>query len=433
MGPIGHLARVPETPLRPGRYGPGHMRRSALCLVQLLLSLTALHAASLAWVRILAGNADPVLWTPGAAWPARPALFPFAPSAVLSYATVRPGDELADAELEARASRWERALAISGRFSVARVYVVELEGAGADGGPRRGLIVEAEPVDAPCFDGGAAYASVELPLFRASRESLLVAAGANRAELAYRDDTLGDAPFVLASSLRYDNDLLQTGRVTGNRLSGSLASGARLGSYGDLLGGCRIETPLAAPPEGGEPLLVAADLTLELVFPELLGIRALDADLSTTGSAYPGSTALRLFSRSELWLDRDPFDLKAAASLGLSSGGLDGRDLFSPGVEGLDLMGRDGERNAAREAAALGVDCDLALMRWTFGSWLPATLGPFVAAQGAILDSSALASLGAGLRLRLGPPVSLWCDLGWALDREGEGALVFAVTARPIY
>ena len=275
IGPIRHLARVYETPRRPGRYGLGHMRRSALCLVQLLLSLTALHAASLAWVRILAGDADPVVWTPGARWPARPALFPFAPSAVLSYATVCPGDELADSRLEARASRWERALVISGRFSLARVYVVELEGAGAEGGPRRGLIVEAEPVDAPCFDGGAAYASVELPLFRGFRESVLVDAGVNRAELAYRDDTLGDAPFVLASSLRYDNDLLQTGCISGNRLSGSLALGPRLSSYGDLLGGCRIEAPLPAPLAGGESDLVAADLTLELIFPELLGLRAL--------------------------------------------------------------------------------------------------------------------------------------------------------------
>src|SRR5208337_38877 len=157
-----------------------------------------------AWVRILSGDAEPVIWKSGEGWPARPSGFPFAPSAVLSYATISPGDAMTEADLEERARTWERELDESGRFSRSSVMVAEL----GDGTDSRGIVVEVETGDTPLFGGGEAYVSAALPLLDGRRTTLGVQAGPNLGSIAFRDEVLEDMPLGFDSRLAYAKDLL---------------------------------------------------------------------------------------------------------------------------------------------------------------------------------------------------------------------------------
>jgi hypothetical protein len=378
-------------------------------------------------VRVLAEGVDPVSWKPGAAWPERPADFPFAPSAVLSYATIVPGQAFGDEIISRRARAWERELLDSGRFSLARVYVVELE---PDEENRCGIIVEAAPPDAPWFFGGAAYASITLPLLGGRRTILGIEAGANRAGIYYRDDALADRPLVLVSWLRYDNDLIETGAFSNNRAEAGLGLGPRLGNLGDVLARARCLVPLE---EGGGSPLIATDAVIELYLANLMGCEGLCLVASATGSAYPGHSALRLIAEPELSYERGPFNLECSLFYGRSFDSLDPREFFQLGSEGLGLRGPESQGEAEESAKSLRLEGDAAAVRWSFGSWLPASLGPFAFIEAAIADSSdPIAAVGGGIRLRLGAPVGLWCDLGYAIGKDGAGCIVFNVSTRHV-
>jgi hypothetical protein len=265
------------------------------------------EAAEVAWVRILSGDSPPIAWRRGGLWPARPAGFPFAPSAVLSYATLGPGDSMGEAELRTKVDRWARELEESRRFSHSSVLVAEL-----DGEPGRfGVVVEAEPSYTPLFDGGAAYAQIDLSLFGGRRDSLAFQAGPNLASAAFRDEALGDGPIVLESSLAYANDLLDSGSFSGNRLEAALAMGPRLGPQSDFL--LRVRACLS--PDGGAAApLFAIEPTLELAGLSLLGLRRLDGSLSLRGDAYPGQASLRCDASSDLRFGTERWSGRARGS-----------------------------------------------------------------------------------------------------------------------
>lgn len=96
----------------------------------------AAWASEIDWLRILVDQADPLTWRSGESMPSRPKGFPLEPSAVFSYTTLAPGQELDDSELARRARGFERALLECGRFSRAAVYIVEAGPEGAGGGLR---------------------------------------------------------------------------------------------------------------------------------------------------------------------------------------------------------------------------------------------------------------------------------------------------------
>jgi len=75
---------------------------------------------------------------------------------------------------------------------------------GRDDPDSRGLIVEAEAGAVPVFDGGAAYASMALPLAGGRRATVAMEGGANRASLAYRDEVFRDRPVVLEGRIIYE-------------------------------------------------------------------------------------------------------------------------------------------------------------------------------------------------------------------------------------
>jgi hypothetical protein len=412
------------------------MRHSrALCFLCLLLATLPAAALEVAWVRVLADEAEPLLWMPGTPWPGRPAGFSYAPSAVLSYASFFPGDDMSATELESRSRAWERSLEESGRFTRASVYIVEI-----DGSPdARGAIIEAASGATPCFDGGAAYASMTLPLVGGKRASLAMEAGANRAAVFYRDDAFCDLPIVLATGLRYDNDLLETGLFAGNRLSGSLGLGPRLGPLGDLL----LRGRCAFPLDDSAGALVSVDVVLELSALSLFDLRGLDFSFSASGSAYPGTSALRFLAGSVLQLALGRWDLSCEAGLGLSAGELDSRELFAMDSGELELRGPEGDDRDVSDAAIIRLEGGLEALRWNFASWLSASLGPFAFAEAALVAPTALldwasaaetiGGLGGGLRLKLGSPIGLTVDLGYSVDRVGEGSLVFSATSRKFF
>jgi hypothetical protein len=406
-------------------YRLANMRRStsALALLILCSSLPA-FCVELVWVRILSGDCDAVVWRPGVAWPSRPDSFPFEPSAVLSFATVAPGDSLPEARLEAKARLWERSLAESGRFSRATVLVTEA----ADDPDSRGLIVEAEAGAVPVFDGGAAYASMALPLAGGRRATVAMEGGANRASLAYRDEVFRDRPVVLEGRIIYENDLIETGTFVNNRLSAGLGFGPRLGPLGDVLFRVRGKLPL----DNGAGVLLALDAELELTGLSFFGIEGLDGSLESLGSVYPGSTALRLEAESGLRLKLGAWAFACDAGLGLSSGALDSGELFRLDAGNLMLRGPEGWDRRTTGIRFARLDVRVAVLDCRLASWLSATLGPFAFAEAAKADDyqGQLEGIGGGLTMSFGSPVGVTVDLGYSLDASGEGALVFSASSK---
>ena len=252
-------------------------RRISRAILALSLAFSALAAAAdespaavgVEWIRVLSGDGEPATWRRGEPYPARPDGAPLAPEAVLSYSPLRPGDAMGESELAAKAQLWERTLEVSGRFSKATVFVVELESDPS----QRGIVVEAQALDAPIFGGGAAYGSMILPLVSGRRTSLSVAAGANKASAEYRDDSLGDLPLVLDGRLSYDNDLLDSLSFSGNRLSGGIGIGPRLSPLCSLIAGIRGGLPLGD--DGGSSSYWAVFSDFDYARLWLFGVRGL--------------------------------------------------------------------------------------------------------------------------------------------------------------
>jgi hypothetical protein len=406
------------------RYG------RVLCALALVLaSLPALCAAEgkveLVWIRLLSGEAEPAVWRAGEAYPERKAESAIAPSALLSYSPLKPGDALSETELAAKAELWERSLAESGRFSKASVFVVESEG---DPG-KRGVIVEAEPLDSPLFGGGAAYASMALPLLGGRRASLAMAAGANTASLAYRDDAFRELPLVLEASASYDNDLIESGSFSGNRLSGDFGIGPRLGPLCSLVAGIRGCLPFDEV-QGSSPYL-ALDARLEYSRPMLFGLPWLGLAFSSIATDYPLSGALRLAARSRLSAKLGASELSCDSGLGLSTGSLDLRERFDLERGGFALKGPAGSSETARRIGLGRFDWCAPLFSLPLATWLTVSLGPFAFGEIAFVDddTQARAAAGTGLRLMLGAPINLGLDLGYAFDQGGAGGIVFDLSS----
>jgi hypothetical protein len=420
-------------------YRLAHMGRTARAFALLLLLGPSLPATCIevAWLRLLSGEAEPLVWRGGEAWPERPGDFPFAPSAVLSYATLAPGDSMPEAELEARTLAWERMLAESGRFSRCSVFPVE-----GDGDPeRRGVIVEAEAGAPPLFGGGPAYGSMVLPLLGGRRSSLAFEAGPNRGSIAYRDDALGDLPLVLAGRLDYANDLLETGAFSGHRASASLGIGPRIGALSDILLRAREAVPLG-PGNEGTTSSFALGALLELAGLSLFGIPGLDGELALSGDAYPGSSARRSEAVSGLRARLGPATLSFSGGFGLSSKALDPRERFDLRAGDAFLRGPEGDAEAVEGFVLARADIDIAVLRLSPASWLHLSLGPFAFCEAVLAPLSAfsrpdgglvgraMGAAGGGLRLRLGPPIGVCADIGCAASDRGEVALVFSILSR---
>ena len=407
-----------------------HDRRALIAIIALaLVSATALRAegrqVELAWIRILAGEAEPAVWRAGEEWPARAADAPFAPSAVLSYSALRPGDTLAETELVAKALSWERSLEASGRFSKAAVFVIELP----DYPQKRGVIVEASPLDAPLFGGGSAYASMDLPLFGGRRTSLAMIAGANKDAVEYRDDAFRDLPLVLDSRLEYDNDLIDKDSFVGNRMTGSFGLGPRLGPLCSLVLSARGCVPFDSVQDSSAFIAIDADLEYER--PSLFDLKGFDLSLSTTLSAYPGSSALRLEAQSSLTVPLGETNLECEAGAGLSSGALDSTEFFDLHGGPLFLLGPEGYDKEASEVELARLDYGAPILHAPIASWLEMSLGPFAFAELARsnTDSGLLAGAGGGLRLKLGSPVNLTMDFGYAIDQDNVSGFVLNAAA----
>jgi hypothetical protein len=239
----------------------------------------------------------------------------------------------------------------------------------------------------------------------------------------------------MATGLRYDNDLIEKGVFSGNRFSASFGLGPRLGPLGDLLLRGRCLLPLDES-DGSGPLF-SLDAVLELSALSLFSLRGFDIRFSAVGSAYPGSSALRLLAAYELRLGLGAWSLSCESGLGLSSGELDSRELFDLESGELELRGPEGRDKEVSGAAIVRLELGLEALRWSFASWLSASLGPFAFAEGALAGSTsladALAGAGGGLRLKLGSPIGLTVDFGYAVDQSGQGALVFSTTSRMFF
>lgn len=397
----------------------------------LLASGLSAFCVEVAWVRILSGDAEPVVWTSGEPWPARPSGFPFAPSSVLSYATLSPGDSMTEAELERRTWTWGRELDKSGRFSRSSVLVADL----GDGSDRRGIVVEAETGAVPVFGGGAAYASVALPLLDDRRTTLGIQGGPNLGSIAYRDEAFGDASLVLDGGIAYANDLLETGGFSGNRLSGSIGIGPRLGPVSDFIVRARAGTPLGDG-AGEYGRFVAVEGALELGGFSLSGIEGLDGALIVLGDAYPGSASRKVEAESNLRLELGSATISLAAGAGIAYGALDPSELFDLRSGAVFLRGPEPYPDPVGEFSLARIDVDCTALKLPVTSWFPFSLGPFAFCEAAFvaLDADASPSpsgaAGGGLRLKLGPPVGLTIDIGYAFDDRGVGALVVSVLSQ---
>jgi hypothetical protein len=337
---------------------------------------------------------------------------------VLSYATISPGDSMTDAELSERARVWGRELEESRRFSRSSVLVAEL----GEGSDLRGVIVEAEAGAPPLFDGGAAYASMALPFVDGRRATLTLKAGPNLGAASYRDEAAADLPLVLDAGLVYANDLIETGKISGNRLSASIGFGPRLGPLSDLLLRARAGTRFAA-----------LEAALELGGFSLLGIEGLDGTLIALGDSYPSPPAERLEALADLRFGLGRATASLAAAAGRSSAAVDSSERFD--LRSGDAYLRGPELGPGSVAAfALGrADVDCSVMNIRLASWLPLSFGPFAFCEAVLVPPEAGAvrllagAAGFGLRLKLGPPVGVTADVGYALSDRGRGALVITV------
>jgi hypothetical protein len=444
MGPIGPLAKRNGPFIQPrGTDAPGRRmvlgimpRRApspfALAALLALAAVGRLHCLELAWLRVLCGE-EAVTWRRLSAPPARPEGFPLDPAAVLSYTDLSPGDSLSEAELEARAATWDRALAESRRFSRSSVLVVEV----GEEGSRRGLIAEVETGAVPIFGGGNAYAAATLPLVGGRRASLALEAGADRATVAYRDFGAWGLPLVLEAGLGYRNDLPTEGRFVGHRLAPAFGLGPRLGRFGALLLRARAELALG----GGAPYSALA-AALELRGLDLVGVERFDGSLSLSVDSYPGSSALRYSAEARLELARGAATIALEAGAGLSSGPLDSRELFDLAAGSLAYLRGPEAGTEGLHSFALGrLELDLAAYRRRAATWLELAIGPFAFAELALAplvgDSPggaiALGGSGGGLRLRLGPPVGIIADLGYAFgSRASRGLVLSIISKRPL-
>jgi len=411
-------------------------RRISRAILALSLAFCALAAAadespaavSVEWIRVLSGEGEPATWRRGEPYPARPDGALFAPEAVLSYSPLRPGDAMDKSELAAKARLWERTLEVSGRFSKATVFVVELESDPS----QRGIVVEAQALDVPIFGGGAAYGSMILPLVSGRRTSLSVAAGANKASAEYRDDSLGDLPLVLDGRLSYDNDLLDSLSFSGNRLSGGIGIGPRLSPLCSLIAGIRGGLPLGAAGGSSGYWAIFSDFDYARLW--LFGVRGLALSLFAEASDFPSSAALKLESTARLDARLGPIAFTALAACGFSRGGLDERELFDLESGRFALSGPEGAGMKASRFEGARLDCGAQLIHFSLASWLTLSLGPSAFGEAIRADDSQelLAAVGGGLRMTLSLPVGLNIDLGYAAAQDGRGGFVFKVEASPL-
>ena len=403
------------------------------CLL-ILCSCAPAFCVRVSWIRVLSGEAEPVAWKEGQPWPERPDGFPFSPSSVLSYATLHPGEVLTWDEVRLKASSWARELEESRRFSRSSVLVTALGGE-----PERcGVIVEAETGAVPLFDGGPDYGSIALPLLGDRRATLAFAAGANVGRIAYRDEAIGGKPWVLDSNASYSNDLLDSGDFSGNRLSGSIGVGPRLGPLSDILLRARAGAPLGDGSEDSKAFS-ALEVALELGGFSLLKVDKLDASLISLGDAYLGTSVFKLEVVSNLRYEFGPATLSLAAAAGSVSDHIDPGELFELRHGEPYLRGPESFPYSTSRFALSRIDADCKILGFPVLPWLRLSLGPFAfcEAVAAPIDAQPFRLLGAsapmegaagaGLRLRLGAPVGITMDIGYAMSDRGEEALVFDV------
>jgi hypothetical protein len=411
------------------------MRRLAgLSCLLILGSCMPAFCVRVSWIRVLSGDADPVAWKEGQPWPERPDGFPFSPSTVLSYATLHPGEVLPLDDVRQKARAWARELEESRRFSRSSVLVTAL----GENPDRCGVIVEAETGAVPLFDGGPDYGSMALPLLGGRRATLAFAAGANVDSVAYRDEALGGKPWVLDSRASYSNDLLDSGDFSGNRLVGSMGVGPRLGPLSDILFRARADAPLDAGSEDSKAFS-ALEVALELGGFSLLKVDKLDASLIALGDVYLGASALKLEVVSNLQYEFGPATLSLAAAAGSVSDHVDPGELFELRFGEPYLRGPESFPYSTSRFALSRIDVDCKLLGFPVLPWLRLSLGPFAFCEAVAAPSDTASfrplnagiplegAAGAGLRLRLGAPVGITMDIGYAMSDRGEGTLVFDV------
>lgn len=328
--------------------------------------------------------------------------------------------------LRFKARDWERSLQESGRFSKATVFLTEPNDEG-----KLGAIAEVEPLDLPVlFDGGAAYGEATFPLASGRRAALSLTAGVNKASIAYRDEVLRDHPLVLEAGAAYDNDLLENGRLEGNRLSTYFGLGPRLGPLGSVTVRARGLLPL----DPGAAGLLAVEGSLDLAGLGLFGAEGLDGFFNAVGSAYPGSTALRGVVSSELRLIEGDATLKAWAQAALASAGIDERERFDLDSGDFALEGPEG-KGASESRLVLGrFELGYSLVRIPAASWFTLAAGPFAFAEAALGDSAfPFTGAALGVRLAFGPPVGITADIGYAFGNDGSRGLVLSVISGKIF
>jgi hypothetical protein len=169
---------------------------------------------------------------------------------------------------------------------------------------------------------------------------------------------------------------------------------------------------------------------LELGALSLLAIDGLDGSLVAQGDWYAGTSGFRYEAGSDLLYAFGRASISLAAGAGISTGHVEARELFDlRSGEGL-IRGPEGSSESVGEFALGRVDLDYSALKLSLVSWFPIYLGPFAFCEAAwapaVSDSTPTISgaAGAGLRIRLGLPVGVTVDVGYALSDRGVGALV---------
>ena len=251
--------------------------------------------------------------------------------------------------------------------------------------------------------------------------------------VSYRDEALGDRPFVLDAGLSYANDLLETGSFSGNRFSGFLGIGPRLGPQSDILLRARTGLPLD---DGDSKSFIALEAALELGTLSLFAIDGLDGFLVAQGDWYAGTSGLRLKACSSLLYAFGRASVSFVAGAGILSGPVEERERFDLRSEEGLLRGPGPYLESVGKFLLGRVDVDYSALKLSLASWFPTFIGPFAFCEAALAPAGADASpqlseaAGAGLRVRLGPPVGVTVDIGYALSDRGVGALVIYVISR---
>ncbi len=229
---------------------------------------------------------------------------------------------------------------------------------------------------------------------------------------------------MLEAGAAYDNDLLETGKFDGNRLSALFGLGPRIGPLGSLTARVRGVLPLDA----GEAGLLAVEGSLDFARLALFGAEGLDGFLDAVGSAYLGSTALRGAVSSELRLIAGNAKLKVFALAGSPGPESTTRERFDLGSGDFALEGPEGEGACAPRLLLGRLEFGYPFVRLPAASWFELSTGPFAFAEAALGDSVIpYSGCGLGVRLVFGPPVGITADIGYAFGGDGSRGLVLSV------